>query len=132
MKDTEIAYLAGLIDGDGTISIHLDRGGHKPVVSISNTNREVLEWCKNLVGKGSISNKKRYKENHTPSFNLVWVYDTALDIAKKCYPYLIIKKERAECILRWKSVVKRNGRYTSKELYRKKELVAEIKRLNKR
>jgi len=102
------------------------------VVSISNTNRKVLEWCKSLVGKGCISNKKTYKKNHTPSFNLRWEYNIALDIAEKCCPYLIIKKERAKCILRWKSVVKRNGKYTPEELYRKKELIAEIKRLNKK
>ena len=132
MKDVEIAYLAGLIDGDGTISIQADRGKHKPVVSISNTNREVLEWCKNLIGQGSISSKKTYKKHHTPSFNLRWEYDIALDIAKKCCPYLIIKKERAECILGWKLVVKRNGKYTPKELRKKEELIAEIRRLNKR
>jgi hypothetical protein len=132
MKDVEIAYLAGLIDGDGTISIHSDSGAHKPMVSIANTNREVLEWCKNLIGKGSISNKKTYKSHHTPSFNLRWEYDIALDVAKKCYPYLIIKKERAGCVLKWKSVVKRNGKYTLKELCRKNELIEEIRKLNKR
>ena len=76
--------------------------------------------------------KKTYKENHTPSFNLRWEYNTALGIAEKCYPYLIIKKERAECVLRWKSVVKRNGKYTPKELRKKEELITEIRRLNKR
>ena len=63
MKSVEIAYLAGLIDGDGTISINKDRRSHKPVVSIANTNREVLEWCRNLIGRGSISSKKTYKNS---------------------------------------------------------------------
>lgn len=129
MKDIDLAYLAGFIDADGTISINKDRGGYSPRVSISNTHYGVLIKFKEMFG-GTLSTKKVYKEHHTQSYTLVWRYDKALEIAALCSPYFVVKKKRAECLSRWKSVVKRNGRYTDEELESRDSLIAEIKGLN--
>jgi hypothetical protein len=132
MKEVEKAYLAGLIDADGSIGIYRNRNRYKPTVSVSNNNREVLEWCRNLIGKGALCTKQPRKENHSISYDLRWDYNTALRIAEQCLPYLIIKKERAHLLLKWKSVVKRNGYYTEEELKRRNALIAEMKELNRR
>jgi hypothetical protein len=91
-----------------------------------------LEWCRNLIGKGALCTKQPRKENHSISYDLRWDYNTALRIAEQCLPYLIIKKERAHLLLKWKSVVKRNGYYTEEELKRRNALIAEMKELNRR
>jgi len=133
MKETDWAYLAGLIDGDGTISIrHVHKNKYCPYVSIANTNRAALERCRDMMGSGSITTKRARKKNHLESYAVNWVYDVALKIVEKCLPYLIIKKDRAQALLDWKSCTPRNGYYTE-ELKRKKEaLILKLKILNAR
>jgi len=52
LSDTEAAYVAGIIDGEGTIGltrIHPNEN-RRPVVSISSTERPLLEYIKSVVG----------------------------------------------------------------------------------
>ncbi len=62
MKIEERAYIAGIIDGEG--SIMLTRF-HKnqfpaPCISIASTSLELLEFIKNAIGLGHINSKKNY------------------------------------------------------------------------
>ena len=56
MKDTEKAYIAGIIDGEGSIMLQrIHSNEHpSPCVSIASTTYELLEWIKNIIGKGMI------------------------------------------------------------------------------
>lgn len=127
LEKWEAAYIAGIIDGEGSITLtrmhaHENR---RPCITISSTDIELLEYIQNLVG-GSINNKKNYKpEIHKNSFNLIikqknQVYHLLMDI----YQFLRVqqKKKRAEFILNhYNLVTKRNGKYTQKELEKKKK-----------
>lgn len=50
MNPTDLAYLAGIIDGEGCLGIHYQKGGRSrtrtyyPRVTVGSTNRAVLEW----------------------------------------------------------------------------------------
>ena len=73
MKDNELAYIAGLFDGEG--SIHYKRGpekkkkhkgsGHRISNSmrismeITMTDRSVLEWTHKVLGTGTLTKKPR-------------------------------------------------------------------------
>ena len=73
MKDNELAYIAGLFDGEG--SIHYKRGPekkkkHKGVghrisnsmrisMEITMTDRSVLEWTHKILGVGTLTKKPR-------------------------------------------------------------------------
>ena len=73
MKDNELAYIAGLFDGEG--SIHYKRGpekkkkhkgsGHRISNSmrismeITMTDRSVLEWTHKILGVGTLTKKPR-------------------------------------------------------------------------
>lgn len=52
----EAAYVAGLIDGEGSVSLTRRHRNDKRqlVVSISNTERNLLEYVKQVVGAGRI------------------------------------------------------------------------------
>ena len=64
--ECELAYLAGLFDGEGSVSILHNWAGHdksKPrthelYVNVANTNREVIEWVKAKVGVGTVHKKR--------------------------------------------------------------------------
>lgn len=134
LNKERITYLAGFIDADGTISIKKVRNkGSKyaPFVGISNTNRPVIDWFKHIVGKGAICTKKARNERESESYEIRWEYNTALKIAKLCYPYLRVKKDRAELLLNeWKSCTPRNGRYTTEMWDKKLDLIGRMRILN--
>lgn len=133
MKETDKAYIAGFIDADGSISIVKDKNGYAPRVTIANCDFEVLlSIQEQFGGSGCISTKKPRKKNHRPSHDLAWVYNVAIEVVTTCYPYFRLKKPRADCLLKWKSVVKRNGKYTKEELSIRDSLVGKMRELNKR
>ncbi len=59
MSPVDAAYLADLIDGEGTISLtRIHQGQNRQlVVTISSTERSLLEWTKNTTGVGKITAK---------------------------------------------------------------------------
>ena len=62
MKDIEKAYIAGIIDGEGSIMLQRFHSGEypSPCISIASTTLELLNWIKDIIGKGTIINKKNY------------------------------------------------------------------------
>lgn len=117
MLETEKAYLAGIIDGEGSIMLtrfHRNEY-HSPCVSIASTDLELLEWVKSTIGSGKITSKKNYnEEKHKDSYTYTIIYDDAIKLLKDIEPYLVIykKKSRAQHIIsKYKKVTLRNGKY---------------------
>src|SRR5262245_10808703 len=64
------AYIAGLIDGEGTVTLtrlHANEN-RRLVVSIANTELQLLEFVLQEVGAGKITRKRTTSDLHTPSF----------------------------------------------------------------
>lgn len=126
MLETEKAYIAGIIDGEGSIMlIKFHKNQYpSPCISISSTDIELLEWIKNTTKMGRILRKKNYnKEKHLDSYTYRVIYDEAIKLLEEIEPYLIIQKKklRARFILdNYKKVTPRNGKY-SEEMRKKKE-----------
>ncbi|WP_194191205.1 LAGLIDADG family homing endonuclease [Clostridium chrysemydis] len=122
MKDTDKAYIAGLIDGEGSIMLQrIHRSTYpSPVVSVTSTTIEILHYLKDIIGHGTITKKTNYNpEKHKDCYTYILTYDKAINLLKDIYPYLIIKikKERAKLIIdEYKSVTLRNGRYSKEQL----------------
>jgi hypothetical protein len=134
LKETEKAYLAGIVDGEGTVTLSRQHKNETPIpsVSVANNNLELLKRIKRLLG-GTIVFKKKRKKHHSDSY--VWTirFDKALQFLKEIRKYLIVKKPQADLIiLKYKSVTHRAGKYTPGMLKKKMRLVAEIRKLNKR
>ncbi|OLS33853.1 hypothetical protein BTR22_19930 [Alkalihalophilus pseudofirmus] len=127
LEKTEAAYLAGIIDGEGTISLtraHL-KENRRPVISIPSNDRELLDYIKNLVG-GYITSKKNYKPGtHKDSYVLsVKNKSMVMSILRDIIPYLKIKQKklRAQFILdHYENVTCRNGKYTDEKLILKRK-----------
>lgn len=126
MAPEQCSYIAGIIDGEGSIMLTRFHKNQfpSPCVSISSTTIELLEWIKNVTGYGTIKNKKNYNPNkHKDSYTYFVKYNDAINLLKEIEPYLVIncKKERAKLIIEnYKRVTPRNGRY-SKEMQKAKE-----------
>ena len=126
MPPEEKAYLAGIIDGEGSIMLTRFHSNQfpAPCISIASISLELLEWVKFKTGVGKIKSKKNYKPGiHKNSFTYTSRYDDAIALLQMVEPYLVIKqkKMRAHLILsKYKSLTPRNGRY-SQELLDAKE-----------
>lgn len=126
MTEIEKAYIAGIIDGEGSIMLQRFHTNQYPApcVSIASTTIELLTWLKDTIGYGVIIKKKNYNpEKHKLSYSFVIKQNNAIKLLEDIYPYLIIesKRKRAEMIItQYKALTPRNGRYTD-ELLAKKE-----------
>ncbi|WP_160676212.1 hypothetical protein [Clostridium sp. C8-1-8] len=127
MTNEEKAYIAGIIDGEGSIMLIRFHNNQypSPSVSIASTTIELLQWIKLKTEIGVIKGKKVYDlEKHKPSYSYIVKYNDAIKLLELIYPYLIIKskKQRAYMIItEYKDLTPRNGRYSKDLLERKLE-----------
>jgi hypothetical protein len=111
------AYISGLVDADGTVSLarkHANENRH-PVVSISNTDRRLLEFVLKQIRSGKITAKKTASAKHTPSFTYAIYNRQALNLLQQLMPYLqTYKAKRAQIIIKeYLALTPRNGKYTA-------------------
>ncbi|WP_174614220.1 LAGLIDADG family homing endonuclease [Virgibacillus ihumii] len=125
MKDWEASYIAGIIDGEGSITLtkmHV-REHRRPCISISSNDKELLLYIQNLAG-GSIYNKKNYNPaKHQNSYTLyIKTKKEVFNILRVIQPFLRIeqKRKRAKWILdEYDLVTVRNGKYNEELLNQK-------------
>lgn len=113
----DAAYLAGLIDGEGTIALtrrHADERRHV-VVSISSTELELLTWAKETTGVGKITRKRTISDRHAPGLTYSVSNRQALDVLGAVAPYLrSYKRFRANLVLQnYLALTPRNGKYNA-------------------
>lgn len=126
MSETEWAWLAGFVDGEGCIS--LSKKG-TPTLSIGNTDSVVIEVIKELCGVGKIScyppKNRKHKDYYVFSLHGV---DNLYTVLTKITPYLIVKRAHALLMSAFLKDYKA-GKLMWKELG---EYVEQFKILNKR
>jgi len=117
LSPCEAAYVAGIIDGEGTITLTRTHRGEnrRPVISISSTERPLLSYVRQVVDAGRITNKMRTREHHSPSYAFTLSSRKALALFSQVSPFLqTYKAGRARLLLEeYLQVTPRNGRYTA-------------------
>lgn len=125
LSQIEAAYIAGLIDGEGTVTLtRKHRNENRQLaVTISNTEMRLLEYVVTVVGAGKITRKRTSKKHHTPSLTYAVYNRQALSLLTQIHPYLkTYKVERSAVILRdYVALTPRNGKYTDTQLKRRIE-----------
>jgi len=120
LSKTDAAYIAGLIDGEGTVTLtRKHRNENRQLaVTISNTELRLLNHVHVLVGAGKITRKQTSAAHHTPSYTYAIYNRQALALLRQAQPFLrTYKSERSAIILRdYISLTPRNGKYSEKQL----------------
>jgi len=113
MVSLSYEYIAGFLDGEGSIGIHRDRqrnkyGGfrYKLVVTLTNTNRKVLELIQNKIGGKIYELSSNRKTTQKPRYVLQLRRKEAEETLKKLLPFLIVKKQQALLALEYRKLVK--------------------------
>src|SRR4051812_34266153 len=102
LSPCDAAYVAGIVDGEGTITLTRKhrRENRRPVLSISSTEIALLRFVHAAIGAGRISGKVRSRPNHSPSFAYVITGRQALAVLSQIVRYLrTYKIERARLLL---------------------------------
>lgn len=119
-------YVAGIIDGEGTITLsrlHKTDKWRTPVVSVSSTTIEILNALVAVFG-GHICKHKTYKRHHLPGFSWRVSGRKAVDVCAQLKPYLLVpsKRYRAELIAtKYVACTPRNGKYTDTQKRKKQQ-----------
>jgi LAGLIDADG DNA endonuclease family protein len=124
------AYIAGLIDGEGTITLcrkHKNEN-RQLAVSISSTEKYLLEYVLEVVGTGKITTKKTVKTHHSPSFTYAIYNRQALSLLEQISLYLqTYKKYRSQLILKdYLRLTPRNGKYNEELKSAKKDFEVQL------
>ena len=111
IAENDLAYIAGFLDGEGTISIirvkRKDRVRtyknpyFRPIVVINNTNREVLEWIAAVFGVGKIDIAHKQTDKRKTCYRWIVGNRVAINIARALHPYLRIKRLQAEILFEY-------------------------------
>jgi hypothetical protein len=105
MAPTEAAWLAGFLDGEGSLTHYRSgrNGKYRSwILSITNTHKGSLDYCQLVTGVGVVKLKRR---NNIPAHWKVsyqWQITAQreiVDILKQLQPFLVIKREKAEDFL---------------------------------
>lgn len=98
MANLSFEYLAGIIDGEGCLTIQRSRNGksHTFKIRVSMSHKRVLKEILDNFG-GHLWGP--YKRNRSTKEKLIWewcIYGReAFELLKKIYPFLIVKQEEA-------------------------------------
>jgi len=132
------AYLAGLVDADGHITLRFDkrRCFVSPVVAVTNTDVPLLFWLKETFGGHVYVGKQRRNPKHSPL--CVWSItgQPAVNMAMILRHYLRIKNAQAELLLAYQASHQatphgRNIRITDEERARRLRFITSVRWLNR-
>lgn len=134
LTSTVAAYVAGLVDADGSISLtrrHRNEN-RQLVLSISNTDFNLLRQVNLLVGAGRITKKRTYSHRHKPSGEYKIENRQALELIRQLAPHLLTYKSlRADLVLSdYVRLTPRNGRYTNDIIQERAKFVQDFLSLN--
>jgi hypothetical protein len=129
IPEVERAYLAGLIDGEGSIMLVGRSSAHGPMlrVNISNTDRRLLDWVAERFG-GTVKVAWRSQQIVRPNERVCYAWQRdcrqCRAVLEAALPYLISKRKHALVALAFARTQKNVGRAGHPP-----EVVAERKRL---
>ena len=118
MKETDKAWLAGIIDGEGCISLFRRSTYYVPSVKIANTNEKLINRCKEILDSAGIEYSVRYsdrgeRKNAKPAWEIcLESRPRVVAILTLIFPYLVSKDEQAKLVLNWCSKSKRKPEET--------------------
>lgn len=112
-KDTDLAYMAGIVDGEGCLYISKipkkDGDGYisehyRGLLKIDNTDKALIEWLNevfsgtNSAATRSTSSRKFERE----VFSWIATGDRLLNLCEQILSYLVIKKKHCENMIKFR------------------------------
>jgi len=109
LTEAQKGYLAGILDGEGCLSIRSQKGQRSfyATLQVSNTDIKMLVYLFDITGLGRLHYSKQYQANRKDSYKwFVTVSKDIYDILDAVYPYLITKRSRADVLYQLREIKK--------------------------
>ena len=145
-KPTVLAYLAGIVDGEGSLSIgsyavtSIGTPQFTTYLSVTNTNKELIDWLVNTFGSKAhpFTQAQLPKNSRLPTWRWQITGDGLLHICEGIFPYIVAKRRQVEIMIEMRKTFKertyacgQRGPKVSDELIaRRFALIAEIRSLH--
>ena len=127
----DIIYLAGIIDGEGCISLH-SNGSSTVLLVVANTNKNLMTWLhKKFEGTICIGTSSNIKSK----IGYYWYCQqkNIIEILVRIIPFLLIKKEQAKLAIKYRNLISSHHRIlTQTNKNKRKEIICKLHRLNKK
>lgn len=135
-----LAYVAGIVDGEGHIgaSVALSRGSISPSINmrvvIVNTDRRLVDWLCETLACGSVAAIGKDERNSRWKIRYRWqIYGkNAREFLCAIKPWLVIKREQAELAIELSRRERRGVALTAETVERRSTLYGDLRRLTKR
>lgn len=137
LTDIELAYIAGLVDGEG--SIHATRkqtkGTYYPFLCVTMTSPDVIKWLASKVGNKAIytAPPERYKLARKATYSFRLQGKRAKLLCGRLLPYLKVKHLHTQVLLRWPCDARTGAGITIDKtgvVPIREQLAAELRKLN--
>jgi hypothetical protein len=137
---TEAAYVAGFLDGEGTVTIgretrSANRVGYRyhPCLMLANTNREGLEHVQRLCGNGRIDCAIAAKgRNQKPLYRLWFSANQIRQLLPQVRPFVFIKRPQIALLMRFLDLLPHSKDAGAEHWAAIEQLRGEIRALNYR
>ncbi|MCD6148481.1 LAGLIDADG family homing endonuclease [bacterium] len=129
-ESEKLAYVAGFIDGEGSITISVDsKGCVTPRITITNIDIGALDFCREVIGGRICSCTPRGNRRQQYQLHIYRLGDLQRAL-RMLLPYLIVKHEQGELLLKFveSRLSHKYESYTPSEW----ELVEKIRELNRK
>jgi hypothetical protein len=150
MDEPTKAYLAGLTDGEGCLTVFITKGrqrgweGWKTVyyIQIIVKQEKPIRWIKDVTGVGYVFQRKRAREEWCDLWGWKTCNTPACEVLAQILPYLKIKHRQAEIFIQLRDMIKAGSKWRlgsngttslpKEYLFERQKLIDEIHVLNDR
>jgi len=120
LRDIDAAYLAGLIDGEGYIGVTASKTSksakgckrgiaYRCHVCVNMVEKAAIEFGYRVTGIGRIAPKKASRAECRPAWSWNMWSSEASDLCLRLLPFLLIKREQAENLIAFNSIMRLPG-----------------------
>lgn len=98
MSLTQCAYLAGMIDADGSMGIYgssKSKLRNRLRMTVANTHEVMLDWLVLVTGVGAVIPRPSQGSTFKQQFDWVVTGESATSVLEQSLPYMIVKRDRA-------------------------------------
>jgi hypothetical protein len=110
MTRTVAAYIAGLVDGEGSVLLFVNRspsrtnGAAMARLKIAMCDEPVIQWLKDNTSRGTMTSWQPKNQKWKRIFIIIWNGSAAADLIAEIRPFLQIKGPHADVLLEWVSI----------------------------
>jgi hypothetical protein len=94
----ELAYAAGMLDGEGNLHFTIWKDSYMPLITITNTDQRLMDWLIAHFG-GRVHIRRRHDPRHKSALDWRLHGKHAAAFARVVLPYLVLKREQAALLI---------------------------------